>query len=52
MKAPRGNAHMNAAKDSDSPTPPNGIVLDQLTHTQRRILELLQIKPPWPQRER
>jgi hypothetical protein len=31
---------------------PNGIVLDQLTHTQRRILELLQIKPPWPQRER
>ncbi len=26
-----------------------GIVLDRLTHTQRRILELLEIEPPWPQ---
>jgi Domain of unknown function (DUF4277)/Transposase DDE domain len=26
-----------------------GIVLDRLTETQRQILELLQIKPPWPQ---
>jgi Domain of unknown function (DUF4277)/Transposase DDE domain len=25
-----------------------GIQLDQLTHTQRRVLELLQITPPWP----
>jgi transposase len=27
----------------------DGIVLDRLTHTQRRILELLQIPLPWPQ---
>ena len=27
----------------------NGIVLDRLTPTQRRILELLEIEPPWPQ---
>jgi transposase len=26
-----------------------GIVLDRLTHTQRRILELLDITPPWPE---
>ena len=26
-----------------------GIVLDRLTHTQQRILELLEIQPPWPQ---
>jgi transposase len=28
---------------------PNGIRLDRLTHTQQRILELLEIQPPWPQ---
>jgi hypothetical protein len=28
---------------------PHGIALDRLTHTQQRILELLQIQPPWPQ---
>jgi hypothetical protein len=28
---------------------PNGIRLDRLTHTQRRILQLLQIQPPWPE---
>ena len=28
----------------------NGITLDRLTHTQQRILELLEIQPPWPQR--
>ena len=28
---------------------PNGIRLDRLTHTQRRILELLDIQPPWPE---
>ncbi|HKQ61505.1 MAG TPA: IS1634 family transposase [Candidatus Polarisedimenticolaceae bacterium] len=28
---------------------PNGIALDRLTHTQQRILELLDIQPPWPQ---
>jgi transposase len=27
----------------------NGIVLDRLTTTQRRILELLEIEPPWPE---
>jgi uncharacterized protein DUF4277/DDE family transposase len=30
----------------------DGIVLDRLTATQRRILELLEIEPPWPERER
>jgi transposase len=28
---------------------PNGIVLDRLTHTQRRVLELLNIPLPWPE---
>jgi hypothetical protein len=28
-----------------------GIELDQLTHTQRRVLELLQITPPWPEQK-
>jgi hypothetical protein len=28
---------------------PNGIRLDRLTQTQRRILELLDIQPPWPE---
>jgi hypothetical protein len=28
---------------------PTGIALDRLTHTQQRILELLDIQPPWPQ---
>jgi hypothetical protein len=27
----------------------HGIALDPLTHTQQRILELLEIQPPWPQ---
>ena len=29
----------------------NGIVLDRLTPTQRRILELLEIQPPWPEQQ-
>jgi Domain of unknown function (DUF4277)/Transposase DDE domain len=29
-----------------------GIELDRLTHTQRRVLELLQITPPWPEQDR
>jgi hypothetical protein len=28
-----------------------GIQLDRLTHTQRRILELLEITPPWPEQQ-
>lgn len=28
---------------------PDGIVLDRLTHTQRRIIELLEVPVPWPQ---
>jgi len=28
---------------------PTGIQLDRLTHTQRRLLELLEITPPWPE---
>jgi Domain of unknown function (DUF4277)/Transposase DDE domain len=30
---------------------PTGIRLDRLTHTQRRILDLLQIQPPWPEQD-
>jgi Domain of unknown function (DUF4277)/Transposase DDE domain len=30
----------------------DGIRLDRLTHTQQRILELLEIQPPWPQQHR
>ncbi len=30
----------------------NGIVLDRLTATQRRILELLEVELPWPERDR
>lgn len=30
---------------------PAGIRLDRLTHTQRRILNLLQIQPPWPEQD-
>jgi hypothetical protein len=29
-----------------------GIELDRLTHTQRRVLELLKITPPWPEQSR
>jgi transposase len=29
----------------------SGPVLDRLTHTQRRILDLLEIQPPWPEQE-
>jgi Domain of unknown function (DUF4277)/Transposase DDE domain len=28
-----------------------GVELDRLTHTQRRILQLLQITPPWPEQQ-
>jgi hypothetical protein len=31
---------------------PNGIRLDRLTHTQQRVLDLLEIQPPWPQHDR
>ena len=31
---------------------PQGIRLDRLTHTQRRILQLLYIQPPWPEQDR
>lgn len=30
----------------------NGIELDRLTHTQRRVLELLQVPLPWPEQAR
>jgi hypothetical protein len=30
---------------------PAGIRLDRLTHTQQRVLELLNIQPPWPQQD-
>ena len=29
----------------------HGPRLDRLTHTQRRILDLLEIQPPWPEHE-
>jgi transposase len=31
---------------------PDGITLDRLTHTQRRILELLEVTLPWPEQAR
>jgi hypothetical protein len=31
---------------------PNGIRLDRLTHTQRRVLDALEIQPPWPEQDR
>jgi transposase len=31
---------------------PDGIRLDRLTTTQRRILDLLEIQPPWPEQHR
>lgn len=31
---------------------PTGIVLDRLTHTQKRILELLEVPLPWPEQGR
>jgi hypothetical protein len=31
---------------------PQGIRLDRLTHTQRRILQLLEVNPPWPEQEK
>src|SRR5215217_4437398 len=31
---------------------PTGIRLDRLTHTQQRVLDLLEIQPPWPQQDR
>jgi hypothetical protein len=31
---------------------PHGIRLDRLTHTQRQILDLLDIQPPWPEQDR
>jgi hypothetical protein len=30
---------------------PAGTRMDRLTHTQRRILQLLQIRPPWPEQD-
>jgi hypothetical protein len=30
---------------------PHGPRLDRLTHTQRRILQLLDIQPPWPEQQ-
>jgi hypothetical protein len=30
---------------------PNGIRLDRLTQTQRRVLQLLNIQPPWPEQD-
>jgi len=30
---------------------PNGPRLDRLTHTQRHILQLLEIQPPWPEQQ-
>lgn len=31
---------------------PDGIRLDRLTHTQRRVLDALEIQPPWPEQDR
>ncbi len=49
---PTGRNVLAAFQGLDLTYTPQGIVLDRLTHTQRRILELLEIQPPWPEQQR
>jgi hypothetical protein len=48
---PTGRTILTAFQGLGITYTPHGIRLDRLTHTQRRILELLQIQPPWPEQE-
>jgi uncharacterized protein DUF4277/DDE family transposase len=52
MAKPTGANILAAFQGLDLTYTHQGIELDPLTPTQQRILELLAIQPPWPQRER
>jgi transposase len=49
---PTGRAILAAFQGLGLTYTASGIVLDRLTETQRRILELLEIEPPWPEQKR
>jgi hypothetical protein len=46
---PTGRNILTAFQDLGITYTPTGIRIDRLTHTQRRILDLLDIQPPWPE---
>lgn len=48
---PTGRSILAAFQGLSLTYTPGGIELDPLTRTQARILELLEIEPPWPQRQ-
>jgi transposase len=50
LSKPTGASILSAFQGLDLTYTHRGIELDPLTPTQHRILELLQIRPPWPQR--
>jgi hypothetical protein len=49
---PTGRSILGAFQGLGLTYTPNGIVLDRLTSTQRRILELLEVPIPWPEQGR
>jgi transposase len=52
LTTPTGANTLAAFQGLDLTYTHQGIVLDRLTPTQQRILDLLDIQPPWPQPER
>ena len=52
LAKPTGANTLSAFQGLDLTYTHNGIELDPLTPTQQRILELLDIRPPWPQRKK
>jgi hypothetical protein len=52
LAKPTGANILSAFQGLDLTYTHRGIELDLLTPTQQRILELLRIQPPWPQRDR
>jgi len=52
LAKPTGANTLSAFQGLDLTYTHNGIELDPLTPTQQRILELLAIRPPWPQRKK
>jgi len=52
LAKPTGANILSAFQGLDLTYTHRGIELDPLTPTQQRILELLRIQPPWPQRDR
>lgn len=46
---PTGRSILGAFQGLGLTYTPQGVVLDRLTHTQRRILDLLEIELPWPE---